>query len=74
MTLAMELRKFKEEGIAQGREKGIVQGKEEANRSFIMNLVGMNLSIDTIAKAVNQTPQYVQHVIAQAQASQTVNR
>ena len=74
MTLAMELRKFKEEGIAQGIEQGIEQGSEKKEQFIIMNMVGMHMPVDSIAQMVGQTPQYVQHVIDRVQASQTTNQ
>lgn len=82
MTLAMELRKFKEEGIAEGREKGIAEGIEKGiekgvsknNQFVIMNMVEMHMPLDTIAKIVGQSPQYVQQVIDGLPSSQPMNR
>ena len=47
MTLAMELKKFREEGKEEGRET--------TNQLVIMNLVGMHMPVDSIAKAVGQS-------------------
>ena len=58
MTLAMELKKFREEGKEEGRET--------TNQLVIMNLVGMHMPVDSIAKAVGQSTQYVQQVIERA--------
>ena len=69
MTLAMELKKFREEGRVEGREEGRVEERERTNQFVIMNLVGMHMSVDSIAKAVGQSPQYVQQVIERAQSS-----
>ena len=62
MRFAMELKEAKEEE------------REEMNQFVIMNMVGMHMSIDSIAKAVGQTPQYVQHVIDRVQTSRTANQ
>ena len=61
MTLAMELKKFREEGKEEGRET--------TNQLVIMNLVGMHMPVDSIAKAVGQSTQYVQQVIERAQGT-----
>ncbi len=66
MTLAMEFKRLKAEGIEEGGEK-----KEQF---IIMNMVGMHMPVDSIAKMVGQTPQYVQRVIDQAQTTQTANQ
>lgn len=58
MTLAMELRNREEEGI----RKGISQ----ANQITIMNLMDMRMPVDSIARAIGQTPQYVESVIKQS--------
>ena len=69
MTLAMELRKIKEEGREEGREEVRAEEREKTNQFIIMNLVGMHMPVDLIAKAVGQSPQYVQQVIERAQSS-----
>ncbi len=69
MTIAMELRKFK----AEGKAEGIEEGSEKKEQFIIMNMVGMHVPVDSIAKMVGQTPQYVQHVIDRAQTSQIAN-
>lgn len=82
MTLAMELRKFKEEGKeegrvegrAEGRAEGIVEGISQNNQFVIKKLVGRNMPIDTIAEIVGQSPQYVQQVIDGMQIPQPANR
>ena len=66
MTLAMELRKFKEEGIEEGVSKN--------NQFVIMNMVEMHMPLDTIAKIVGKSPQYVQQVIDGLPSSQPMNR
>ena len=62
MTLAMELRTREEEGI----KKGITQGISQANQITIMNLIDMRMPVDSIARIIGQTPQYVEDVIKQS--------
>ena len=62
MTLAMELRAREEEGI----KKGITQGISQANQITIMNLIDMRMPVDSIARIIGQTPQYVEDVIKQS--------
>ena len=63
MTLAMELRNREEEGIRKGIIQGISQGISQANQITIMNLMDMRMPVDSIARAIGQTPQYVESVI-----------
>ena len=62
MTLAMELRNREEEGI----RKGITQGISQAHQITIMNLMDMRMPVDSIARVIGQTPQYVEDVIKQS--------
>ncbi len=58
MTLAMELR--------TREEKGIKKGISKANQITIMNLMDMRMPVDSIARVIGQTPQYVEDVIKQS--------
>ena len=64
MKYAMELREAREDGI----EYGIEKGDAKRSLSVIRNLMEMHMPVDMIAKAVDQTPQYVQQVIAGMQS------
>ena len=68
MKYAMELKEAKEEGIEYGIEVGIEKGDAKRSLSVIRNLIEMHMPVDMIAKAVDQTPQYVQQVIAGMQS------
>ena len=51
MRYALELEEAREEG------------REENSRMVILNMLEMHMPVEVIAKAVDQTPQYVQQVI-----------
>ncbi len=70
MRWDMILKKAREEEYREGFEIGLKMAKEEHLRFVIMNLVNMEKPVDFIAKAVGETPQYVEQVIAKAQALQ----
>ncbi len=55
MKYAMELR--------EAREEGREEGELRKDQIVIQNLVEMHMPVDFIAKAVGQTPQYVQQFI-----------
>ncbi len=70
MKYAMELKEAREEGREEGIEVGIDRGDTRRSILVIKNLMDMHMPIDVIAKAVDQTPQYVQQIIAGTQAGQ----
>ena len=51
MRYALELEEAREEG------------REENSRMVILNMLEMHMPVEVIAKAVDQTPQYMQQVI-----------
>ena len=60
MKYAMELKEAREDGFERG----------DTRRSILVirNLMEMHMPVEVIAKAVDQTPQYVQQVIAGMQS------
>ncbi len=50
------------------QEEAKEEGREEYNRTVILNMLEMHMPVEVIAKAVDQTPQYVQQVIAGMQS------
>ena len=82
MTLLMELQKYKTEGMQEGieigmkqgmekgMEKGMEQGMEEGmekkGRTVIMNLLKLNMPIDSIAAATESPIPYVKEIAREA--------
>ena len=62
MTYAMELEMTKREARMKGKQEGRKEGMEQKNREVIVNLLKMNLAIDSIAKAKDNTISYVKEV------------
>ena len=48
-----EIEEAKEEGYEEGIEQGIEQGKEETIKETVINMLKMNINIDTISKVTN---------------------
>ena len=71
MRWDMILKMAKEEGRKEGFEIGLKKVREEHLQFIIMNMVKMHMPLDTIAKIVGQSPQYVQQVIDKKRAMGT---
>ena len=70
MTLLMELQKYKTEGMQEGIEIGMKQGMEKGmekkGRTMIVNLLKLNMSIDSIAAATESPIPYVKEIAREA--------
>ena len=66
MTLLMELQKYKTEGMQEGIEIGMEKGMEKKGRTLIMNLLKLNMPIDSIAAATESPIPYVKEIAREA--------
>ena len=66
MTLLMELQKYKTEGMQEGIEIGMEKGMEKKGRTVIVNLLKLNMSIDSIAAVTESPIPYVKEIAREA--------